>query len=176
MSAPVNTARVINHVRKRESTVSNDDLIKLAGGTDAQWGFYMKGQRAQCIVRAVNQELKDDGLALSSEGIGSEQWQLVSCAEKNRREAWFNLNRVDAHFKNAMESVEAIVTDHRAPKRIRENAEAWLELFKEPRAQMELSILKEFALELAGEMSKESVKALPKPQSQSVAAPVHTGI
>lgn len=160
MSAPVNTGRVIKHVTEREPKISNDMLIKLAGGSDMQWGQYLKGPRVAAIVRACNTIMAEDNRALSSEGIHSEQWQLVTVAEKNRREAWFNLKRVDQHFKNAMESVEAIATDHRASKRLREFAEAWLELFREPRSEQGLSILKEWAIELANELDEHKPKLL----------------
>lgn len=160
MSAPVNTGRVISHVTKRDPKIDNDMLIKLAGGSDEQWGRHLKGPRAAAIVRACNAIMSEDNRALVSEGIHSEQWQLVTVAEKNRREAWFNLKRVDQHFKNAMKSVEAISTDHRASKRLRDFASAWLELFSEPRSEQGLAILKEWALELAHELEDHKPKLL----------------
>ncbi len=154
MSAPVNTARVISYVTKREPTINNDLLIKLAGGSHEQWYPSLKGQRASCIVQAVNQILKDNGMALASEGIGSEQWQFVTCHEKNLREMNFNLSRIDAHYKNVVKSIEAIAYDHRAPTALRNDANAWLELMTEPRSDNGLVLLKEFALELKTKASK----------------------
>ena len=97
--------------------------------------------------------MAEDNYALASEGIGSKQWQLVTIAEKNRREAEYNLMRVDHHLKNAFDSIEAIVEDRRAPKRLRKDAQAWIDLFSEPGAEQSISILKEFAVELAGDMA-----------------------
>ena len=148
MSAPVNTGRVIAHVIKRDPTIDNDLLIKLAGGSHEQWYASLKGHRAACIVQAVNQILKDEGRALASEGVGSEKWQLVTCHEKNLRDMRFNLNRIDGHYKNTIKSIEAIAYDIRAPKKIRNDALAWLELMTEPRSDNGLQTLQEFAREL----------------------------
>jgi len=153
MSAPVNTGKVINHVLKREPKIGNDQLIKLAGGSDSAWLECLRGPQVQVIVRACNAVMSEDNYALASEGIGSKQWQLVTIAEKNRREAEYNLMRVDQHLRNAFDSIEAIVEDRRAPRRLRKDAQAWIELFSEPGAEQSVSILKEFAVELAGDMA-----------------------
>jgi len=151
MSAPVNIAKVIKYVTGRDPTINNEMLVKLAGGTNSEWIACMKGQKAQIIVRMVNPALKDAGWQLCSEGVGSEQWQLVSVAEAHRRTAEFNLNRIDGAYRRAHDAVEAITLDERAPDKMREDAKAWLELFEEPRTEMGLSIMREFAVELAGE-------------------------
>lgn len=153
MSSPVNTGKVIAHVQKREPKIGNEMLIKLAGGTDSQWMECLRGSQVQVIVRACNAIMAEDNYALASEGIGSKQWQLVTIAEKNRREAEYNLLRVDQHLQNAFESIEAIVEDQRAPRRLRKDAQAWIELFSEPGAEHSVAILKEFAIELAGDMA-----------------------
>ena len=156
MSAPVNTARVINHVLQRDPIIANDLMLKLAGGSLEQWLPSMKGHMASCIVQTCNAILKDDGKALASEGIKSEKWRLVTVHEANRREAEFNLRRADAHLKNAFKSIEAIVNDLRAPKRFRDDATAWLELIKEPQQQFELTIMTEFATDIADEIGKHA--------------------
>ena len=155
MSAPANTGRVINYVTKRKSTVDNKTLINQAGGTDAQWGEYLSGYRVLCIVRAVNQIMKEDNKAFVSEGVGSEQWQLVTVAEFHRRKAQYELEHADNSYKNAYQNMQAIVDDTRAPKRLRNNAIAWLELFKEPQTEKSRGILKEFAGELAKKSEKD---------------------
>lgn len=155
MSAPVNTAKVINHVMQRDPVIDNDLLIKLAGGSLEQWAPSLKGHRAGCIVQSVNPILEQEGFALASEGVRSEKWRLVSVAEAHRRNAEFNLRRIDAHYRNAYADVEAIALDMRAPKRMRIEAKAWLQLFEEPRTEMGLEILLEFAIELADVTSRQ---------------------
>ena len=48
----------------------------------------------------------------------------------------------------AYEEIEKIVVDCRAPKRMREEAKAWLDLFDEPRTDNGLRIMRGFAEEL----------------------------
>jgi len=149
MSAPVNTGRVISHLQKRKPIVTNDDLIKLAGGSDTQWSEYLKGPKAQAIIYACNTILSEDGYKICSEGIHSQEWRLCTVAEAHRRQAQFNLERVGRPCQRAYDAIQAIIDDTRAPQRLRDDASAWLELFEEPQNAESLVILQDFGKEIA---------------------------
>ncbi len=164
MTIPViNIEKIIAYVTKRESTVNNCRLIKLAGGSNAAWGEYLQGPRTQSIVHAVNNELKSQNKALSSEGIHSEQWQLVTLAEMHRRKIAFSLDHADSSYRIAYEGIQAIIDDINAPKKMREHAVAWLELFEEPQNTSSRIILKEFATEVSDKtIEHKNVIRLPR--------------
>ena len=138
MSCPANTGKVINYVKHRETTIDNDTLIKLAGGSLAQWEPSLRGAKAQAIVNAVNSLLTVDDFQLSSEGVGTEKWQLVTVSEAHRRKVAWNLDRMDGPYVRIHDAVVAIVNDIRTPKRLKKHAKAWLELMEEPRTNGKL--------------------------------------
>lgn len=148
MSIPGALEGLRKHVTRRETTVSNDKILELVGGTNSEWGKYLHGPRVLAIIRAFNSTMSDYDRALISEGIHSKQWQLVTVSEKNKREAEQRLNRWDKHIVNAMIAVENISLDLRAPRKARIDALACLELYDETNRKEELEILRGFANEL----------------------------
>lgn len=148
MSVPGTISRVIRHVKTKDVCIDNDQLISLCGGNDGDWGKYLKGPRAQAIIQACNTHLKIDGYMLSCEKRGQGEWRLVTLSEGHLREAIFNLDRIDGAYKRAYDAVLAISTDINAPKSIRTEAEAWLQLFDEPRSEKGLTIMRQFAGEI----------------------------
>lgn len=154
MSCPANTGKIIAYVKTHQTTINNEIIYKLAGGSHTQWEESLKGYKVRCSVEACNAILANEGIALVSEGVGSQKWQLVSAHEAHRRKAYWNFDRIDGAYKRAHDSVEAIVKDTRAPKKIRKEAKAWLQLFEEPRSKKGLAIMREFANELLVETAK----------------------
>lgn len=160
MSCPGNVDRLVSIVSKMgRGKLTNDRIIMIAGGKDEDWGKHLKGGRVAALVQAANLKLEAENLQLVSEGIGRERWLPVSVAEAHRMKAEQRLRRVDAHFRNAHESVLAISNDVRAPDDLRVNAKAWLTLFETDGAQLNELIFEEWADEL--------LKALPAPQSEA---------
>ena len=150
----VDIDRVVQRVTGQESVINIDALIKLAGGSNSEYGKFLRGPRAQHIVRCVNQKLQENNQALASEGIHSEQYQLVTVGEFHRRKSVFSLEHADNSYRNAYDEMMLIVVDERAAETLRENAIAWIELFEEPNIVSERAILKEFARELAHKTQK----------------------
>lgn len=162
---PGDTGPIIKFFKNRSVTSTNDQIIKLAGGKNEFWGEYLKGAKVQAIVAKANGLLADDGLAIVSEGVGSEEWRIVSLAEAHRRKAEWNLSRIDGPYKRANDAVMKMSLDERAPARLRRDAKAWLQLFEEPLTKRGLTIMSDFAERLLGQMPKpHKMKLVPDPE------------
>ncbi len=148
MSIPGNAAPVVEYVTVHKTRIDNDTILKLAGGSNAKWGEYLKGPRAQAMVYAANTLLKDHGYKIVSKFRGAGQWECVTRHEAHLREAEFNLQRIDGDYKRAHLHIMAIAEDTAAPDYLQLNCMAWLELFDEPLTNHSLSIMHSFALEL----------------------------
>ena len=72
-------------------------------------------------------------------------------------------------FKRVKPLLDVLKTDIRAPERFRLNAQAWIDLFSESRTEKGLSILKEFASELADNVGAEkSTKRIVKDEKSKI--------
>ncbi len=161
-NAPVNTGRVIKHIQKNlEKEIANQQLVMLAGGTHQQWSDYLIGPKVAAVVGAVNPLMAEDNIQLISCGVRSERWRAVSLAEAHMEKAAQNLKKIDNDYRMAHDHVLAVCEDLNAPKRLRREAKAWLELFEEPQTIKGLRILREWADDVALKI----VKKLPRLES-----------
>lgn len=150
--APVrNLDAMLGHLRERTTEITNDEIIRRAGGTDAEWGRYMAGHRANDIIQFLNGYLAPEDVQLVNEG--PQRWRAVTVAESHMRCASFNLGRIDNPYKRAYKSVLQVSRDMRHPK-LQAQAEAWLTLFDEPQSEAALKILRVWANELTGHIAK----------------------
>ncbi len=155
---PGDTGPVVKFLKGRSVTSTNDKIISLAGGKDEFWGKYLSGARVQAIVAKANGLLADDGLVIVSEGVGSEEWRIVSLSEAHRRKAEWNLNRIDGPYKRIHDAIERISRDMRAPARLRGDAKAWMDLFEEPQIKSGLNIMSVWASRMLEHTSKHEHK------------------
>lgn len=145
---------LLEHLRTRTNEITNEEIIQMAGGTNAEWGSYMAGHRANDIIQFVNSYLAAEDAQLVNEGRG--RWLAVTVSESHMRRAHFNLSRIDRAYQRAYKAVLQVSRDIRHPK-LQTQAEAWLTLFDEPQSEGALSILRVWA----GELTEHIAKLLP---------------
>lgn len=140
--------RLIELAKKTTTELTNDRIILAVGGTDEEWGKYLQGPRVLAIVRAANKHLAEHNLEIVSQGVKTNRWRVVTCAEANVRKAEYRISRADANMRNAHKALMDVVVDIRASKTLRQDARAWLELYAEPQVSAALDTMKYWADEL----------------------------
>lgn len=158
MSCPGNIKAVIKQFKKpKVQTLTNDQILMLAGGTDHQWSQYLKGPKVQSVIRCANIELVQQNMEIISEGISTQRWSLMSCAEARTSQARQQAAKATNHIENAKNNMWQVAKDHRAPERLRHDAAAWLELFHEQDQHKNLLIFEEWADEMMKQLPAPSV-------------------
>ena len=148
MACPGNIQQVLRQFRKATTELTSDQIIIAAGGSDSEWGQYLRGPKTQAIIRSANLFLIAENCEIVSSGIGTERWRMVTCAQARVEQAHQQTAKATNHIRNAEENMWLVVHDERAPKRLREDAEAWLRLFDESKHKSNVLIFKEWADEL----------------------------
>lgn len=155
---PGNLTTLIKMVVKRKrNAFTNDQLIMLCGGTNAQWGAHLLGARVACIIDRANRELREHDVQLLSGGVRSQEWSAVSNAEYHRAKAQYRLEHADANMRNAHTAMLDALAEPNISKKMKGEVQAWLELFIEDNSVKNLVTFKTWADEL--------LKLLPKPEA-----------
>lgn len=149
-SPPGNIDKVVRQFKRATTELTNDQIVMIAGGSIEEWGEYLKGPKVQSIIRCANLILVQENYEIVSSGIGSQRWRMVRCAEARVEQAHQQTRKASNHVRNAEENMWAVAKDERAPKTLREDAIAWLQLFHDEKQAKNLLVFEEWAAELVG--------------------------
>ena len=157
MKAPGDIEALAKLAKESTTELTNEEMMQVAGGANPDWGAYLLGARIGSLVHRVNKPLAELNLCLSSQGMGTRLWRVVTVAEANKRCVEFRLAHADSNIKNAYCALAAIADDVRATKKQRDNARAWLELYSEPTVIKALDTMRVFALELLADVKRQDL-------------------
>lgn len=148
MACPGNVGALIKAFMETTKELTNDQILAISGGTQKEWDAYLAGPKVQSLVRCANLQLAMENYEIISSGINSLRWRRVRCAEARISQATEQLKKASNHLHNAEENLWAIARDERAPKRLRGDALAWLELYSNDRNTKNRIVFEEWSIEL----------------------------